>query len=61
MQQVTARASLVSDEPPADATARCKDGTFISTTVDASTCVNNGGLAVRMPARPTPPPKRPNP
>ena len=43
--------------PPAGATMRCKDGTFLSGAPDASRCDANGGLAAILPAaRPAPPP-----
>ena len=60
VQPVAARAALVSDEPPQGATARCKDGTFLTTAVDATSCTDNGGLAVRiLAARQLPKPPAP--
>ena len=53
----------VSDEqapPPANATGRCKDGTFLTTPVADNSCADRGGLAVRFPQRQLPPP-RPRP
>lgn len=49
------------DEPqPANATARCKDGSFVTSPVDANTCAGSGGLLVSFPQRRTPtPPRRP--
>lgn len=49
---VSASASLRSDEPPPGATARCRDGTFLSGALPADPCGDRGGLAVRI----TPPP-----
>jgi hypothetical protein len=47
--------------PPADATMRCKDGTWLSGTPAASRCDANGGLATVLPPTPPPgaPPRRP--
>lgn len=46
--------------PPAGATMRCKDGTFLSGAPDAARCDANGGLAAILPgARQAPPPPRP--
>lgn len=42
-------ASTASDQPPAGAKARCKDGTFVMAPVDDATCRTNGGIAVRFP------------
>jgi hypothetical protein len=54
-----AAAASVSETPPANATGRCKDGTWVtSATVEASSCTNNGGLAARFPQKPVLP-KRP--
>jgi len=60
VQPVAVRASLASDQPPANATARCKDGTYLTTVVDDNTCRDNGGLTVAFPKRQAPPP-RPKP
>jgi hypothetical protein len=35
---------------PVGATARCKDGTYLTSAPSQSECGNNGGLAVRFPA-----------
>lgn len=52
-------ASLISDSPPANATGRCKDGTWLtSTIVESTSCASNGGLASRFPVKSVPP-KRP--
>ena len=60
-QQVVApRAALISNEPPANATARCKDGTFVTLAVDANTCADRGGIAVRLGLQ-RQAPRRPNP
>lgn len=61
--QPAARAALtVADTPPAGATARCKDGTYVTRAVDANTCGANGGIAVRFPQpSQTTAPRRPNP
>ena len=42
--------------PPANAVARCRDGTFIVPPGDTSACGTHGGLAVVMPRRSAPPP-----
>lgn len=61
VQQVTQRAAaLTSDEPSAAASARCKDGTYITAVVDDNTCSDRGGVAVKFPP-PRQAPKRPNP
>ena len=46
--------------PPANAVARCRDGTFILPPNDASACAAHRGLLVRMPEvrTPVPPPAR---
>ena len=38
------------DAPPAGATMRCRDGTWLSGTPSDSRCAQNGGLAVILPA-----------
>lgn len=53
-----AAASLVSEEPPANATGRCKDGTWLTSAIEANACASNGGLAARFPVKPVLP-KRP--
>lgn len=47
--------------PPADATMRCKDGTWLAGTPTAARCDANGGLATILPPTPPPgaPPRRP--
>jgi hypothetical protein len=40
---------------PANAIARCADGTFVVPPSDASACANRGGARVIMPGRGTPP------
>ena len=50
------RAALVEQAPPAGATMRCKDGTYLSGTASADRCANNGGLAAVLPVRPAVPP-----
>jgi hypothetical protein len=47
--------------PPADATMRCKDGTWFSGTPDAAQCASNGGLAVILPPSNPPVPPAPQP
>ena len=56
-QPVMQRALQVSDQAPTDATARCKDGTFLTTPVDDNSCSDHAGLAVSFPQRQAPPPK----
>ena len=46
--------SQVSDEQPADATARCRDGSF-TTDAGAGRCASNGGVLVSFPVRVLPP------
>lgn len=46
------------DVHPANATARCRDGSFVTSQVDANTCAGQGGLLVKFPQRRTPPPPR---
>lgn len=48
--------SLVSDTPPAGATMRCRDGTWLTGAAVASRCDANGGSAVILPAAPAAPP-----
>jgi hypothetical protein len=45
------RPSLVEQGPPAGATMRCKDGTYLTGTPAADRCANNGGVAAIIPAR----------
>ncbi|MFA6165658.1 MAG: DUF3761 domain-containing protein [Gemmatimonadaceae bacterium] len=47
--------------PPAGATARCKDGTYLFTPTTQESCSDRGGLAVILASRPVPPtpPRRP--
>ena len=46
----------VPDTPPAGATMRCKDGTYLSGAPLADRCSASGGVAVVFPAVETPPP-----
>jgi len=48
-------AAAASVQPPANAVARCKDGTFIVPPATASGCATHRGLLVVMPSRTTPP------
>lgn len=50
----------MSQEEPAGATGRCKDGTFLTGAVTEERCADKGGLAVRLPERGSAPP-RPQP
>ena len=43
-------------EPPANAVARCADGTFVIAPNDAATCAAHGGVRVVFPGRVTPRP-----
>ncbi|MCE9601363.1 MAG: DUF3761 domain-containing protein [Gemmatimonadetes bacterium] len=43
-------ANARNDAPPAGATMRCRDGTWLSGTPSESRCDRNGGLAVILPA-----------
>ena len=57
--QPLAQASVVAPTaPPTDATAQCKDGTYLFGTLPAQPCADHGGLAARLPTKP-PPPKKP--
>jgi len=58
VQAVTPRGAFVSDEPPAGATMRCKDGTYLTGTPSDARCAGFGGVAVLLPV-PTPPPPAP--
>jgi hypothetical protein len=54
----TANLSLAQQPPPAGATARCKDGTYLSSTPSPTACDANGGLAavlLKAQQAPTPP------
>lgn len=42
--------------PPAGATMRCKDGTWLFGAPSAARCDRNGGLATILPVRASPPP-----
>lgn len=55
----TLQAPRPPETPPAGATMRCKDGTWLSGTADAARCANNGGLLVILPPARTPPPRQP--
>lgn len=52
-------APLQSQTPPAGATMRCKDGTWLSGAPSAARCDRNGGLATILPVRAAPPPPPP--
>lgn len=55
-----ARAATPEVAPPAGATMRCKDGTYLTGAPAAGRCDSYGGLAVVLPpARETPPPPLP--
>lgn len=45
--------------PPAGATMRCKDGTWLFGAPSAARCDRNGGLATILPVRAAPPPPPP--
>jgi hypothetical protein len=45
--------------PPAGATMRCKDGTWLFGAPSAARCDRNGGLATILPVRAAPPPAPP--
>ena len=49
------------DTPPAGATMRCKDGTWLSGEPAPARCAGNGGLATILPVRAAPPPPPPRP
>lgn len=49
------------DTPPAGATMRCKDGTWLAGEAAAARCAANGGLATILPVRAAPPPPPPRP
>lgn len=53
------RVAPASDVPPTNATARCKDGTFLVAPVEQSSCTDHGGLAVVFPQHQVP--RRPQP
>lgn len=59
--QVVAEPVSVDGPPPAGATARCKDGTYLFTTANEHSCDNRGGLVVLITPKPAPPtpPRRP--
>ena len=57
-----ASAAMATAEPPAGATMRCKDGTYLGGTPSTSSCSANGGVAALIPvpkAEPVAPPRRP--
>ncbi len=58
---IQAGPSPMTATPPADATMRCKDGTWLAGTPSAARCDANGGLATILPPKPPPgaPPRRP--
>jgi hypothetical protein len=47
------------EAPPAGATMRCRDGSWLSGAPSESRCERNGGLAVILPAPPPVPPRAP--
>lgn len=47
------------DAPPAGATMRCRDGSWLTGAPAASRCDRNGGLAVILPVAPPAPPRTP--
>lgn len=53
--------ALRNDTPPAGATMRCRDGTWLTGPAAAARCDGNGGSAVILPAAPSAPaaPQRP--
>lgn len=54
--EATVQAAPVPAAPPAGATMRCKDGTWLTGAPDAARCGANGGLAAILPQAPPPPP-----
>lgn len=52
-------ATLRDDAPPAGATMRCRDGSWLTGTPSASRCDRNGGLAVILPSTPPAPTRTP--
>lgn len=58
---VRAPEPLRDDTPPAGATMRCKDGTWLTGEPAAARCAGNGGLATILPVRAAPPPPPPRP
>lgn len=58
---LTAATAAPSETPPANATGRCRDGTFVTAPVNSATCSSNGGVLAIFPVsvRIPPPPKRP--
>lgn len=62
IQQPAFRTTAVEQgPPPAGATARCKDGTYLFGALPVNPCSDRDGLAVRFPIPPPPPtaPRRP--
>ena len=52
--------AVVADEPaPASATARCKDGSYLTGAANEVRCADKGGLAVRFPVITLPPARTP--
>jgi hypothetical protein len=49
------RPATAEQAPPAGATMRCKDGTYLTGVASADRCSGNGGLAVIFPVRPVAP------
>jgi hypothetical protein len=52
-------ATLRDAAPPAGATMRCRDGSWLTGTPNASRCDRNGGLAVILPSTPPAPTRTP--
>ena len=53
------RAVVVDPTPPANATGRCRDGTYLYGPIADTSCSDHDGLAVRFPGHSTPPRPRP--
>lgn len=51
LQQAALQAVIPDLPPPVGVTARCKDGTYLTSAPSPGECVSNGGLAVRFPQR----------
>jgi hypothetical protein len=58
-QSVDAERERAAATPPAGATMRCKDGTWLTGVQDASRCANAGGVAMLVTQPIAPPPARP--
>lgn len=60
-RRLDAQALIQSDAVLIDATARCKDGTFLFGALPAEPCAERGGLVALIPVKPAPPrPPRPD-